>query len=62
MEGSVITTQEIFSFRQKGIDEKGKIEGEFRFNGIRPRFIDKFDVAGIKVSPGLFDQRTIAAA
>ena len=42
-------------------DEKGKIEGEFRFNGIRPRFMDKFDVAGIEVSPGLFEQRTIAA-
>jgi pilus assembly protein CpaF len=62
MEGNVITTQEIFSFRQKGIDENGKIEGEFRFNGVRPRFMDKFEVAGIEVSPGLFDGRTIAAA
>jgi pilus assembly protein CpaF len=62
MEGNVITTQEIFSFRQKGIDEKGKIEGEFRFNGVRPRFMDKFKLAGIEVSPGLFDGRTIAAA
>jgi pilus assembly protein CpaF len=61
MEGNVITTQEIFSFRQKGIDEKGKIEGEFRFNGVRPRFMDKFKLAGIEVSPGLFDGRTIAA-
>jgi pilus assembly protein CpaF len=62
MEGNVITTQEIFSFRQKGIDENGKIEGEFRFNGVRPRFMDKFELAGIEVSPGLFDGRTIAAA
>ena len=62
MEGNVITTQEIFSFRQKGIGENGKIEGEFRFSGVRPRFMDKFEAAGIEVSPGLFDGRTIAAA
>ncbi len=62
MEGNVITTQEIFSFRQKGIGENGKIEGKFRFNGVRPRFMDKFELAGIDVSPGLFDGRTIAAA
>jgi len=55
MEGNVITTQEIFSFRQKDIDENGKIEGEFRFNGVRPKFIDKFNVAGIEVSNDLFN-------
>jgi len=54
MEGSVITTQEIFSFQQKGIGENGKIEGEFRFHGVRPRFIDKFNVAGIEISNDLF--------
>ena len=55
MEGNMITTQEIFSFRQKSIDENGKIEGEFRFHGIRPKFIDKFNLAGIEVSNDLFN-------
>jgi pilus assembly protein CpaF len=55
MEGNVITTQEIFSFQQKSIDENGKIEGEFRFHGVRPRFIDKFNLAGIEVSHDLFN-------
>ena len=55
MEGNVITTQEIFSFQQKSIDENGKIEGEFRFHGIRPKFIDKFTLAGIEVSNDLFN-------
>ena len=55
MEGNVITTQEIFSFRQKSIDENGKIEGEFRFHGVRPKFIDKFNLAGIEVSNDLFN-------
>ena len=55
MEGNVITTQEIFSFQQKSIDENGKIEGEFRFHGVRPKFIDKFNTAGIEVSHDLFN-------
>ncbi len=55
MEGNVITTQKIFSFQQKSIDENGKIEGESRFHGVRPRFIDKFNVAGIEISNDLFN-------
>ncbi len=61
MEGNIITTQEIFSFQQTGIDENNKIKGEFRFKGIRPKFIDKFITAGIEVSQGLFNSATIVA-
>ena len=61
MEGNIITTQEIFSFQQTGIDENNKIKGEFRFKGIRPKFIDKFNTAGIEVSHDLFNSATIVA-
>jgi pilus assembly protein CpaF len=61
MEGNIITTQEIFSFQQTGIDENNKIKGEFRFKGIRPKFIDKFITAGIEVSQDLFNSATIVA-
>ena len=55
MEGNVITMQEIFSFRQTAIDEKGNIRGKYVFHGVQPRFIQKFNTAGIKIAPGLFD-------
>ena len=55
MEGNTITTQEIFSFQQRGIDREGKVRGRFVFGGVRPKFIDRFRVVGIKVSPDLFD-------
>jgi len=55
MEGQIITLQEIFSFRQTGITEEGKVEGHFRFHGVRPRFLDKFAVAGISVPRDIFD-------
>ena len=55
MEGNTITMQEIFSFQQKGIGPDGKVRGRFAFCGVRPKFIDKFRAAGIKVPPELFD-------
>jgi pilus assembly protein CpaF len=60
MEGNTITTQEIFSFQQRGIDPAGKVKGRFAFGGIRPKFIDRFRMAGITVSPGLFDPTNTA--
>ena len=55
MEGDVITTQEIFSFEQTGIDEDGIVIGEFENMGIRPKFMEKFAAMGIKLSQGFFD-------
>ena len=55
MEGNVITMQEIFSFRQTRIDEKGGVKGTFQFHGIRPRFAEKFIIAGIPFSQDQFD-------
>ncbi len=59
MEGNVITMQEIFSFRQTGMDEEGNIKGHFRFHGVRPRFIDKFATAGISVPRDIFDPEQV---
>ena len=55
MEGNVITMQEIFSFRQTMIDPEGNVKGRFQFHGIRPKFTDKFKIAGIDIQQNLFD-------
>jgi pilus assembly protein CpaF len=61
MEGAMITLQEIFSFQQTGIDNEGNINGQFMFHGVRPRFTDKFKIAGVQLPRGLFDpNRTVA--
>lgn len=54
MEGEIITLQDIFIFRQKGIDEKGKIIGEFVSTGIRPKFFEKLETSGIHIPVDLF--------
>jgi pilus assembly protein CpaF len=55
MEVNIISMQEIFSFRQTRIDPDGNVKGHFKFHGVRPKFIEKFNVAGIKVSQEIFD-------
>ena len=54
MEGEVITLQEIFTYERKGIDKEGKIVGQHRSTGIRPKFTDRLEMAGIEVPENLF--------
>src|SRR3954454_18616619 len=53
MEGDVIVMQDVFVFEHRGIVE-GKIQGRLMPSGIRPKFVEKFEVMGIHVPPGLF--------
>ncbi len=53
MEGDVIVMQDIFVFEQTGVVE-GKIEGLLRPTGIRPKFVEKFEAAGIHLPPNVF--------
>ena len=54
MEGQVVTMQDLFRFEQKGIDTDGRVLGELKTTGIRPRFAEKFEVAGIHLPPDMF--------
>ncbi len=54
MEENIITMQEIFSFEQTGVDDKGKIQGHFCMRGVMPHFIEKFKMLGIPVPYELF--------
>jgi pilus assembly protein CpaF len=47
VEGSVITMQEIFRFDQTGVDAQGKVLGEFRVSGVRPRSMERIERYGI---------------
>ncbi len=60
MEGDVVTMQDLFRFEQRGIDTDGRVIGEFRPTGIRPRFADKFEIAGIHLPSDLFMQVRVA--
>lgn len=53
MEGEVITMTDIFVFEQTGI-ENNKVIGRFRPTGLRPKFMDKIEAAGIHLPPSVF--------
>ncbi|MEN8261892.1 MAG: CpaF family protein [Nitrospirota bacterium] len=55
MEGDTVTLQEIFSFKQTGLDDQGRVKGRFSANGIKPRFTERFEALNIPLSNDLFD-------
>ncbi len=59
MEQDIITVNEIFVFRQQGIDQTGRAFGHFEATGIRPRFMDKLAAAGCKLPLELFQQKIL---
>jgi pilus assembly protein CpaF len=59
MEGDTIIMQEIFAFRQVGVDANGRAFGEFIATGVRPSFMDRLEQAGCDLSHDLFCQRVL---
>jgi pilus assembly protein CpaF len=53
MEGEVITMTDIFAFEQVGY-ENGKVVGRLRATGLRPKFLDKIEDAGVRLPPSIF--------
>jgi pilus assembly protein CpaF len=54
MEGDVVTMQEIFGFRRRGVDGEGRVLGRFEATGIRPRFAERLTMRGVELSNDLF--------
>jgi pilus assembly protein CpaF len=55
MEGEVVTMQDIFVFRKRGIRENGEVLGEFVPTGVRPKFAEKLLVTGIHLPASMFE-------
>jgi pilus assembly protein CpaF len=54
MEGDTLIMQDIFVFEQTGIREDGKISGELKPTGLRPRASDRIAAAGISLPATIF--------
>jgi len=55
MEQGTISTQEIFMYEKQGVDESGKVIGQFRPTGIRPVFLTQMMTSGVKLPAELFN-------
>jgi pilus assembly protein CpaF len=54
MEGNVIVMQDIFAYQQKGVGEGGKVLGQMQATGMVPKFIDRFNSAGLHLPAEIF--------
>jgi Flp pilus assembly CpaF family ATPase len=54
MEGQTITLQEIFAFKQTGVDQNRKVVGSFGPTGFVPKFVSKLTEMGIALPRGIF--------
>jgi pilus assembly protein CpaF len=50
MEQDVISMQEIYRFRRRGVEKDGTIRGEFETTGIRPHIMEMITARGLEVS------------
>jgi pilus assembly protein CpaF len=53
MEGDVITMTDLFVFEQTGM-ENGRVVGRMRPTGLRPKFMDRIEAAGLQLPPSIF--------
>ncbi|MGF1579762.1 MAG: CpaF family protein [Gemmataceae bacterium] len=59
MEQEMIIMQDIFRYRQLGIDQNGRSYGQFEATGVRPSFVSRLEAAGIKLPTNLFQERPL---
>jgi pilus assembly protein CpaF len=56
MEGDVVTMQDIFAFRKRGIRDNGEVLGDFLPAGIRPKFAERLAVTGVLLPAAMFER------
>src|SRR5438046_7876566 len=59
MEQDMIIMQEIFKYKQLGVDQNGRTYGQFEATGVRPSFVNRLESSGIKLPSNLFQERTL---
>src|ERR1700691_4984058 len=55
MEGDIVSMQDIFVFRKRGIRDNGEVLGDFVPTGIRPKFAEKLLFSGIQLPIPMFE-------
>jgi pilus assembly protein CpaF len=51
-----VAMQDIFVFERTGLTDAGKVQGRFRSTGVQPKILERLRVAGIQLSPTVFDE------
>jgi len=61
MEEDVVSMQDIFVFKQTGVDETRAAQGYHYCTGVRPKCLNRLEEAGLTLPPEMFESRILAA-
>jgi pilus assembly protein CpaF len=61
MEGDTVCLQDLFVFRQEGVNSGGHAYGRFEACGVRPRLLERLHAEGFDLSPDVFQRRVLKA-
>jgi pilus assembly protein CpaF len=59
MEQDTVVMQDIYRFDKQGVDESGRVYGQFIATGIRPTFMPRLETAGIRLPASAFRERVM---
>src|SRR5262249_4427872 len=59
MEQDIIIMQDIFRYKQLGLDQNGRAYGQFEATGVRPSFMARLEASGVKLPANLFQERVL---
>jgi len=59
MEQDMIIMQDVFRYKQLGVDQNGRSYGQFEATGVRPSFVARLESSGIKLPTNLFQERAL---
>jgi pilus assembly protein CpaF len=59
MEGDVISMQDLFGFKQTGVDENRVAQGYFFATGIRPQCLERLEISGASLPIAMFERRVL---
>jgi pilus assembly protein CpaF len=62
MEGEMTCLQDIFCFKQAGVDADGNAKGCFECCGVHPQLLERLSEQGVSMPDDMFQRRKLATA
>ena len=59
IEADNLMTQDLFVFKQTGVDEQRRAQGYFHTTGIRPHFLERLRASGVHLPVEMFERRIL---
>lgn len=54
IQGDTVSLQDVFLFKQEGLDKRRKVQGRFVATGFIPKFVEQIEAKGLKIPRSLF--------